>query len=259
MNLPKPRKIEAVRKEVLKAKTSEPVGTFTVALSDVQRDPMYQVRRRLSPENIRRLRTVYQSGKKVDPIVVAFVDGESLPFVIDGHHRYSALEGIEAEVVDVRAIATSRRQARWMAAKANLQHGLPLSTREHRPVFQAYITTRQHVLADGRSQSYAEIGAAIGVKKTTVYTWMRKDFPDLFRKMGREDLPSGPREQPPLPPPVYDPLGGFREQMQRLRDLFERAPSDDQFEALRMVEAAARHFREVHERTADAEDPFRSA
>lgn len=258
MNTTKPRKIEAVRKEVIKAKQKDPVGPFTVGLMDVRRDPVFQVRARLAPENVRRLRTVYQSGKKVDPILVAFIDGQDFPLVIDGHHRYSALEGIGWETVEVVAVATSGRKARWMAAKANLGHGMPLSTRELRPVFKAYISTRQHVLGDGMSQSYAEIGAEIGVKKTTVYNWMRQDFPDIFHKMGREDVPSGPREKPTLQLPVIDRLGDFRTQLQALRDIFEAAHPEDQFEVLRMLETAMGHFREVHEAAVEDHNPFRT-
>ena len=258
MNAIKTRKIEAVRKEVLKANTREPAGPFMIALGDVRRDPVFQVRKRLVPENVRRLRTVYQSGKRVEPILIAFIDGEDLPFVLDGHHRYSALEDIGAEAVEAVAVATSRRQARWMAARANLAHGQPLTTRELRPVFKAYITTRQHVLGDGSSQSYSEIGAEIGVKKATVYDWMRKDFPDLFRKMGREDVPSGPRERPPVQRPVVDRLGEFRAHLQAIRDAFEAAHPDEQFEVMRMMETALGHFREVHEVSVEEHNPFRS-
>jgi len=257
MNSTKPRKIEAVRKEVRKAKQQEPVGPFTVALSDVRRDPVFQVRKRLVPDNVRRLRTVYQSGKKVEPILIAFIEGEDAPFVIDGHHRYSALQDIGWEAVEAVAVITSRQKARWMAARANLGHGQPLTARELRPVFQAYISTRQHVLRDGLSQSYSEIGAEIGVKKATVYSWMQKDFPDLFRKMGREDVPSGPREKPPRPHPVVDRLGDFRAHLQALRDDFERAHPDDQVEVLRMMETAMAHFREVHEVSVEEHHPFR--
>lgn len=258
MNTQKPRKIEAVRKDVTKAKQREPVGPFTIALSDVRRDPVFQVRKRLVPDNIRRLRTVYQSGKRVDPILIAFIDGEDFPFVIDGHHRYSALQDIGVEAVEALAVTASRREARWMAAKANLGHGQPISARELRPVFQAYISTRQHVLGDGMSQSYSEIGAEIGVKKATVYSWMQKDFPDLFRKMGREDVPSGPRDKPPQQHPVVDRLGDFRSHLQALRDTFEAAHADEQFEVMRMMEAALRHFREVHEASVEEDNPFRN-
>lgn len=250
-------KAATIRKEVLKSRLIEPIGPFTVRLAEVRRDPVFQVRNKLVPDNIRRLRTVYQSGKKVEPILVAFVPGEELPFVIDGHHRYAALEALDAGTVEVMAIAASKRKARWLAAQANLAHGERLSTRELRAVFRAYITTRQHVLPEGRSQSYAEIGAAIGVKKSTVYHWMGKDYSKLRQQMGRDDVPSGPRERPPQAQPVVDRLGGVMAHLKGLRDEFEMSNSEDQQEALRMVGTMLAALREVHAATIEEEDPFR--
>jgi hypothetical protein len=253
----KKTKAATVRKEVLKAKQREPVGPFTMALSEIRRDAMYQVRDRLVPDNIKRLRTAYELDKKVAPILIAFVDGEDLPFVIDGHHRYAALEGLEAETVEAVAVATSKREARWRAAEANLTHGQRLSTRELRGVFQAYISTRQHVLPNGASQSYLEIGRAIGVRKSTVYNWMKKDFPKLARAMGREDIPSGPGELRAVPHPIADRLGDIRGHLKGLRDQFELADALAQQEVLGMVERTLAVLREVHEAAIKAEDPFR--
>lgn len=257
MNPNKPRNIQSVRKEVSKAKQAEPIGPFKVSLRDLRRDPLFQVRKGLVPENVKRLRIAYESGNNVPPILIGFIEGEELPFVLDGHHRYTALEDVGGEVIEAVAVVSSKREAQWTAAGANLTHGQPYSPRELRPVFRRFISARKHVLPDGASKSYAQIGAEIGVKKATVYKWMRKDYPDIARKMGREDLPSGPRERPPLPKPVIDRLGDFRAHLQALRDDFELAHPDEQFEALRMIETAMAHFREVHEVSVEEHNPFR--
>jgi hypothetical protein len=253
----KTTKAVTVRKAVLKAKQSDPVGPFTMALSEVRRDPMYQVRDKLTPDNIKRLRTAYEHGTKVEPVLIAFVDDEALPFVIDGHHRYAALEGIEIGTVEVVAIASSKRQARWMAVQANLLHGQRLSTREMRGVFRTYITTRQHVLPQGDTQSYLEIGRTIGVKKSTIYNWMRHDFPDIARRKGREDIPSGPGELQPPTRPAVDRLGEVRRHLKGLRDQFELADELAQHEVLGMVERTLAALREAHEATVRADSPFR--
>jgi hypothetical protein len=256
MNNPKPRKVGAVRKEVTKTYKSEPVGPFFLALHDVRRDPLFQVRERLVPDNLRKLRSAYLSGKRITPILVAFVDGEELPFVIDGHHRYAVQEHIGVEVIEVLAMGSSKREARWAAARANLEHGQPLKTRELRPVFRAYISSRQHILRDGASQSYAEIGEAIGVRKNTIWHWMKRDFPAIFQKMSRDDMPSGEREKPTHVPPVVDRMATFNDHLRAIRDEFEATSAEDQHEVLRMIDAAVRNLREVHEATTPSENPF---
>src|SRR5690606_2485769 len=78
--------------------------------------------------------------------------------------------------------------ALWMAAKANLTHGLPLKSREVRTVFRAYMKAGKN-RRNGELQSYREIAQDLGnrVTYTTVRNWMMTDYPHVARQMGWED------------------------------------------------------------------------
>jgi hypothetical protein len=100
------------------------------------------------------------------------------------------------------AEAASEAEARWRAAEANLCHGAPLKTRELRGAFNAYVRAGKHRLArrKGQFKSYRDIAAEFGgrVPHSTVYTWMRKDFPSVAQAMGGGD--DAPRARGGLPP-----------------------------------------------------------
>jgi hypothetical protein len=72
-------------------------------------------------------------------------------------------------------------EARWYAAKANTEHGLPLKAKELREVFRAFIDTRQHVLPHGL-MPYRDIAKRIGKPFSTTRNWMKADYPRLFEQ-----------------------------------------------------------------------------
>ncbi|MCK0198644.1 hypothetical protein MWN34_17240 [Ancylobacter sp. 6x-1] len=188
--------IEAVRKAAAEAKGGD-VGPFTVKLEDIRRDPVYQIRGALDAGNVTKLAGLYKAGTVVAPITIAFVGEETVPVIIDGHHRFRAIERIGGDTVQASAVTLSRAEAQWRAAKANDVHGLPLKPKERRKMFRAFIRTRQHVAKGGHRRdgtsaagdflSYAEIAAQVGAPKTTVLRWMQLDFPRTAAKMGGHD------------------------------------------------------------------------
>jgi len=163
-----------------------------VRIGDLIRTSSYQIRNRIDQGTVHRYRNVYKNGGDLPPVRVALVDGGA--YLVDGWHRIEALEGLGA--TSVRAMVTEETQedAHWLAAEANLTHGLPLKAREVRGVFRAYVRARRH--REGRrSKTYQQITDDLGgvVALTTIRNWMQRDFPSVFRAMGRkeDEIPKG--------------------------------------------------------------------
>lgn len=135
------------------------------------------------------------------PIQVALVSGVLV--VVDGHHRLAAHERrgmgeIEAEIIEATA-----NEAQWLAAAANMAHGLPLRRAEIRTAFRAMIKARKHIakptkgaMMPGTLLSYRELTAMMGglVRHTTLHSWMAADFPDIARRMASASNGEAPRE-----------------------------------------------------------------
>ncbi|RDI60876.1 ParB N-terminal domain-containing protein [Microvirga subterranea] len=156
-----------------------------VDISQLVRDQAYQVRNKLDKVTIKRYAEVYRSGKTIDPVRVSLVNGVLI--LVDGWHRVAALELIGIPRADAIITENTEAEALWIAAKANLEHGLALKAAEFRSVFRAYIRARQHIKGKNNYKSYREIGLDIGRRHTTIRNWMIKDFPKIARKMGGTD------------------------------------------------------------------------
>lgn len=153
-------------------------------INEIARDEALQVRNRLNAGAVKRYESVYHTGGNMPPVHVAQVDGVYL--LVDGWHRLTALERLGASTVKAKVTVATREEAVWMAASANREHGVPLKASEQRSVFRAYVNAKKHKLARGKLQSYREIGAELGKPATTIYNWMKKDFPRLAAKMGMQ-------------------------------------------------------------------------
>src|SRR5690606_14857996 len=134
------------------------VQVFEIAA--LRRDPELQVRRRVDPATVQKYATVLTSGNEMPPISVGVVDG--VPLVLDGWHRLAAREQIGLHDVEATVQRCSRREAFWLAAQANLRHGLPLKPSEQRAVFRAFIRARKHRKPNGGLMSYREITRELG-------------------------------------------------------------------------------------------------
>ncbi len=84
-------------------------------------------------------------------------------------------------------------RAKWMAAEANLTHGLPLRNAEIRTAFKALIRARRHILRPGMLLSYRDLAGLLGGLKrhTTIRNWMVADFPAIARRMAVDEPMSG--------------------------------------------------------------------
>jgi hypothetical protein len=167
-----------------------------------------QPRLRLNHEAVRRYKDRLKSDKPgqqhdepepFPPILVMDMGPakEGARFVvIDGHHRLLAHRETHKTHIQARVIKTDLNTAKLLAAQANLLHGVPLSSNDHREVFRRYVQAGANVKEDGDLKSYREIRAdllAIRVP-ATLMNWMKRDFPEIAAEMAkREDI------DPPTP------------------------------------------------------------
>lgn len=136
--------------------------------------------------------------------------------LVDGWHRVSAYERCGIESIEARFIVATASEAKWLAAHANLTHGLPLKPREVRTAFRAFIRARRHLLPVNRKgdrqciHSYRDIARVFGgfVTHHTIRNWMIRDFPKIASRMGGEAAPFA--EQPG----IDDPQEGFAQAAQ---------------------------------------------
>lgn len=158
-----------------------------VRIADLLCVPRFQVRHKLDGGTIDRYMGAYLSQCLMPPVAAALLPGGAL-VLIDGWHRVEALRRLGRETVEATIQEASEREARWLAARANLTHGLPLKGSELRKVFRAYVTTRQHYDNEGYLKSYRDIAQDLGGARShvTIRAWMMKDFPKVARLYGQE-------------------------------------------------------------------------
>jgi hypothetical protein len=227
---------------------ARPHQTRRVVLSRIHKDPAYQVRSKLDVVNVERLRRAYESGRSVTPITVAVIEGQANPVLIDGWHRVEAMLSLgwaEAEAVVVEATA---QEAKWLAASANLNHGLPLKKAEQRKAFKAFIRARKHRVSRWRGPtllSYREIAPEIGVNYSTIRRWMMKDFPKIAAEMadgeGAWKGKGGLDEQPAVK--ASEAGAKIAEAWETIREAFKAA--NDPMDRGRLIEAAEATLREL--------------
>jgi len=163
-----------------------------VPIRDILRDHRFQVRIKLDEGIVSRYLAVYKSGNAMPPIKLAKVRGTLL--LVDGWHRLAAFEQLgESTKIAAEIIEATETEALWLAAEANLQHGLPLKTSEIREAFRAYVKAKKHRNERGFPKPYRQIAQELGGLKHygTIRNWMIKDFPRIAKQYGSEETPSG--------------------------------------------------------------------
>lgn len=158
----------------------------SLAPSDLRVDPSLSCRATLDPRRIRLMAEAHRSGATLEPLTVALLD-ETVTLV-DGHHRYRALlhagEG-RTEVLVLTDI-TSRKEARWAAFWLHWKAAKPLSRKERREGFRAYVGAGKHLATRfGRVKQYRAMSAELGITHTTLWRWMKEDFPSIAARLGR--------------------------------------------------------------------------
>lgn len=161
--------------------------TLEVNIGDILRERKFQVRDKLDDKTVNGYAKKYSSGVDMPPVKIAKVNGTLV--LVDGFHRIAALEKIGRPMVKAQIEEADKRQALWMAAKANLEHGLPLKPKESLNVFKAYMRAKRYKHDNGRLKSYREIALELGGLRayTTIRNWMSKYFPSVASQYGRDE------------------------------------------------------------------------
>lgn len=177
---------------IMQTNTNE--GRFDLALRDILQDEALQVRDKTDEKLIIKYAENINAGTVFPPIEVADVNG--VFYLTDGWHRLGAFRRLGRTHITAILTKRTRKESIWAAACANTTHGKPLSSKENRNVFRAFITSGQHrVGMKGKLMSMREIGRTLGRNHQTLNNWMREDFPVLHRKFGRP-TGEGPRYEP---------------------------------------------------------------
>jgi hypothetical protein len=171
----------------------DPNGPVRFPIADLHRERRFQIRGRVEPATVDRYANALRAEVELPPVRVAMVAG--VPVLVDGWHRVAAHQIIGATHVLAFITEASTQEAQWLAAEANLTHGLPLKKAEIRTAFRAFITARRHRIPARAGQgpgrlSYRDIAKALGghVSHPAVYNWMRKDFPNIAKEYGGEAM-----------------------------------------------------------------------
>jgi len=160
-------------------RTEQQAATVTIQIGDLLRHRRYQIRKRLDGGTVSRYAASFKAGVELPPVKVALIGGS--PTLVDGYHRVAALERLGSHTVEAVTVEASDAEACWMAAQANLEHGLPLKPSEVREAFKAYVRARKHRDGKGGYKSYRQIGRELGKSHHTVKSWMHRDFPKTAR------------------------------------------------------------------------------
>jgi len=150
-----------------------------VPIHDILRDDTLQVRAQVEPRVVRQYAEAMQAGAEFPPVTLAHIDGSL--YLVDGWHRVTAALTNNQYLIWADVSEMTFDEARWYAAKANTEHGLPLKAKELREVFRAFIETNRHMQGQ-RMMPYREIAKRIGKCFSTVRNWMKADYPRLFEK-----------------------------------------------------------------------------
>lgn len=154
-----------------------------VPIRHITRDAHYQPRERMHEAKVTEYRSTLSAGGEFPPVTIARIGGVAV--LIDGWHRTEAHLRDGRNTIRATVIDATERDARWLAAKANMTHGIPLTRKEKRQAFAAFVRARQHISGD-RWLTYQEIAKACPGcgGASTMHRWMWKDFPKVAEKMG---------------------------------------------------------------------------
>lgn len=161
----------------------------SVRLDDLVTVPDYQIRKRTDPGTVARYAGFLRAGAELPPVKVGMIDGALV--LLDGFHRVEAHRKAGRWEIAAEIVATNAREAKWLAAEANMKHGLPLKRSELRGAFRAFVHAGRHLDARRRVLSLREMAQGCGVgSHNTVRSWLEKDFPRIYRQL-RTEYPQG--------------------------------------------------------------------
>ncbi len=156
-------------------------NTVRLRVADLVLRDDFQVRGKVDAATVRQYAATLKNDPDAMPPIVVTVLNEA-PTLVSGRHRVAAMKAVgisetRAEIVEV----SSEDEARWLAAEANLKHGLRLRPKALRGVFKAYVEAGRHRRGSSLRaplKSYREIACELGgtIHYGTVRNWMRKEL-----------------------------------------------------------------------------------
>ncbi|MDO9453755.1 MAG: ParB N-terminal domain-containing protein [Stagnimonas sp.] len=166
------------------------------SLSDIVRLQDLQARDGLDGPTVKQYVSVIEQGRKMPPLEVSRVDGRL--YLVDGFHRYAALDSLGLAVVGVVIHDDTWTKACARAAQANTAHGLRLKPREVRAQLGLFVRGALHRDPKGNLKSFRVIAAELGgaVHHNSIRGWIIKDFPKIAAKMRAPDREWKPGDNP---------------------------------------------------------------
>jgi hypothetical protein len=173
---------------------NETSTTVRIRLDAIVMDESTQIREATDPRLIQDYRRRMAAGETFPPIIVAQINASEPDrgfVLIDGWHRTGATRALGANTIEAQVLTDLHpKEYRWHAAKANQKHGKPLTRKENRQVFQAYVKAGQHKWPSRKGQAVRlkparEMARDLGgiVSDRTIPKWMRQYFPSVYAKM----------------------------------------------------------------------------
>jgi hypothetical protein len=97
----------------------------------------------LDRQHVRKLLGELQAGKVLPPVKVARIG--QLLYLVDGFHRYAAHEDYGVSGIEASVARMSLEEAQWEALIANTTHGKPLSQKDKRKKWDAFVEAGHHL------------------------------------------------------------------------------------------------------------------
>ncbi len=155
----------------------------------------YQMREKLDSQAITRYSKQVIFGSKMPPIGVAWF-GDEFFVVVDGFHRHAALLSLgdleKSYRPSIEIVAITDEEARDYARLANIDHGVPLKTRDIKNILRSFMEDERYIKEvdedDCPDECYSlrEIASEVlkgRVHYTTVRNWLVREFPEEYSWM----------------------------------------------------------------------------
>lgn len=170
--------------------SSEELLVEEVPLADIVVDKELQSRSsKLDEAQVKRYSIAMAQDDEFPPICLARIN--SVLFVIDGFHRVEAARINGKSNISAVIRVMTREDAKWEGGKQNLQHGLPLKSKDKLPMFKAYIAAGGHrKKRRGAFKTYREMASNFHghLAASTVLKWMRKHYPSIYSAIGQREF-----------------------------------------------------------------------
>ena len=160
--------LRALQRQAAQNETVEWDTTLSIPLENIVIDERIQVRvAGLDQERVEQYALAMEEGAEFPPVVL-FREGETL-YLADGFHRVAAAWQAEKEKIRAEVRPGGYEAAQDYAEEANLNHGLELSTRDKRNIFERRVQ-RGH---EWSTWSNRALAAALGVDEGTIRNWRK--------------------------------------------------------------------------------------